>query len=159
MILDAEFEFSDAQSLASKSASSETQSTNVAYLTGGKAGKDGWGTALADLFRGGTVYWHVQINTILDCTLSSILEPRLYVHSAATSIKSGNKLVEMSFPVDAAAGTTRTVAVPNVEYASTEVYMGVVYYVSGGTKIVTGAVDSWLSNSPGQTQLAGSSLT
>jgi len=34
-----------------------------------------------------------------------------------------------------------------------------VYYVNGGTKIVTGAVDSWLSNSPGETQLAGSSLT
>jgi len=159
MILDAEFEFSDLQTLASKSASSETQSTNISYLTGGKAGKDGWGTALADLFRGGTVYWHTQINVILDCTGASVLEARLYVHSAATSIKSGNKLIEVAFPVDAAAGTIRTVSVPNIEFASTEVYLGVVYFVSGGTKILTGYVDSWLSNSPGETQLAGSSLT
>jgi hypothetical protein len=163
MIIDSELEFSDAQALASKSASSETQSTNVLDLTGGNAAEDGWyrlsATNIADKFRGGTVYFNAEINTVLSCTGSSILEARLYVHSAATSIKSGNKLIEVAFPVDAAAGTIRSVSVPNVEFASTERHMGVVYYVNGGTKIVSGAVNAWLSDVPGDTQITGSSLT
>ena len=53
----------------------------------------------------------------------------------------------------------RSASIPNIDFASTERYMGVVYYVDGGTKIVSGAVNSWLASVPGDTQITGTSMT
>jgi hypothetical protein len=165
MIIDHELEFSDGQTncVSAKSANAETQSTNVLDLTGGNAAEDGHyrltASNIGDKFRGGTVYWNVEIGVVLNCTGASVLEARLWVHSAATSVKSGNRLATLRFPVDAAAGTIRSASIPNIEFASTERYMGVTYFVSGGTQIVSGAVNSWLSSVPGDTQIIGSTVT
>jgi len=165
-ILDATLEFSDSQAVTSVTSAVCDQSTNVMDLTGSSAvARDGWykltqatSQNIADLFRGGTVYLNIKVDVAGTVTSGVKLDSRLMVHSAATSIKSGNELVRVIMPNAAAAGTIRSVSIPNTEYAYTERYMGLTYYATG-SKVTTMTVSAWLSNNPGETQITGTTLT
>jgi len=159
MIMDSLCVINDAQTLASKSSGSNTDSTLCVDLTGGNAAKDGHGTSIADMISGGVVYFNSQITTVLDCTGACVLHSRLYAHSTNASFKSGNLIADLTFPVDAAAGTKRSVAIGNYNFASTERYLGCSYDPVGGTKIVTGYIESWLSTSPPDTVPLGTQST
>ena len=131
MILDGALEFSDSQALASVSSGDQDDSTYCLDLTGGNKAEDGWyrlsSSNIGDMFRGGTVYLNIQVDVAGSGTSSAIIEAQLYVHSATSTFKSGNRLVAVRFPVlqNTTAGTIRSVSVPNIEFASTERYMGI----------------------------------
>jgi len=164
-IIDSTLEFSDSQAVTSVTSAVTDISTNVLDLTGGTAGQDGWykmtqstSQNIADMFRGGTVYLNVRVDSAGTVTSGVTLQARLYVHSAATSIKSGNEIIRLVMPNAAAAGTIRSASIPNTEFAYTERYMGLSYYASG-SKVTTITVSAWLSNVPGDTQITGTTMT
>ena len=159
-IMDALAYFSDAQALASVSSGDEDDSTYCVDLTGGNKAKDGFGTSISDLLGGaGTVYFNAKVTTVLDCTGATVLHARLRAHSATSTFKSGNVVAELQFPVDAAAGTVRSAVISPMKIASTERYLGVGWAGVGGTKVVTGSVEAWLSDSPPDTQIGGTNVT
>lgn len=164
-IIDSLFEFSDSQAVTSVTAASADDSTYVSDLTGGNSAKDGWykitgssSNKIGDMFRGGTVYFNVRVDSAGTVTSGVKLDARLMVHSAKSSVKSGNELCRIVMPNAATAGTIRTVSVPQVEFAYTERYCGIAYYGTGST-VTTITVSAWLSNIPGDTQITGTTVT
>lgn len=164
MIMDALAQFSDSQALSSLSSGDQDDSTYCLDLTGGNKAEDGWtrltSSNIADKFRGGTVYLNVMIDVDGSGTSGAHVDVELFVHSASSTFKSGNKLCVVSLPPipNATAGTIRSVSVPNVEFASTERYMGLAYHgLAAKTSSMT--VSAWLSSVPGDTQVAGYTLT
>lgn len=149
-ILDVELEFSDAQTLVASSAA-VTQSTDVIDLTGGNAGKDGWGSTLAERLFNEKAMWHAQVNTTM-VGASAVVLLKLMVHSAATSIKSGTEIAQMRFPAVSTAGFKNSVSLPAYKLATTDRYLGVTYTVSGGN-VTAGAVDSWIGLGATDTQI------
>ena len=146
MILDANLEFSDAQTMVASSGA-VTQSTNVVDMWDGNASNPN-----TDVFGGaklpeiGGLTWNCKINTTINAT--SVITAKLMSHTAATSIKSGTQVAEFIFLAAAAAGAkTSNKAIkfpPGTEIATSDRYLGVTYTVSAA-KVTAGAIDSFLS--------------
>jgi len=160
MLLDNEFYFSDAQLLSAKSASTQTQSAHVDDLTGGTANKDGWGTSIGPSVGDGRhLSWWVMIggSSAMASTSSATLLAELFVHTAATSIKSGKSIGQLELPVDAAVGVRVSMGVPYNKLGSTQRYIGVVYKSISNT--ITATVESGYSVGPVDTQLVAADDT
>lgn len=143
--IDSTWEFSDAQSLSSAAASSQTQSTDVVDMTGGTAAKDGWGSSIAESFEGGQAYVNVRLEAAMTNASSGTVEIGIYVHSAASSIKSGTKIGEINVPTASAAGWRDSQNVSVRALATTDRYIGLVYKPLTGT--TTSAIfSSWLGS-------------
>jgi len=158
MIMDSLCVFSDAQSAAG-SAASAADSTYCLDLTGGNAAKDGHGTSIADMISGGVVYLNAQVTTVIASTGACLLHVKLMGHTTTSTFGSGNVIATLIFPEDAAAGTKKSVAVGNYNFASTERYLGVSLLPTGGTAIASGNVEVWLSTSPPDTVPLGTQST
>lgn len=156
MILDSVFEFSDAQALSSKTSGTQTQSSNVVDLQGSSATSlDGWGTAIGEEFgAGGNLHWWVGVggSSAMSAAASTTVLAELFVHSAATSIKSGKSIGQLELPNDAAVGVRVAMGVPYSKVGSTQRYMGVVYKSVGGT-VTSCTVESGLIFGPPDTQI------
>ena len=150
-LLDVELEFSDGQSLASKNSGTQTQSDDVLDLTGGNAGKDGWGTTIAERLESGALQLTAQVGTVL-VGASAAVVCQVFVHSAATSIASGTVLAELTIPALSAAGWKNTISMPSHRLATTDRYLGIVCKVSGGN-VTTGVVEAFLTLGPPDSQI------
>jgi len=140
-ILDANLEFSDAQTQVGSSAA-VAQSTNVYDMWEGKSAnpnKDAFGNAkLPEL---GNAVWNANINIVINAV--TIITAKLMTHSAATSIKSGTEVASIVFPAAAPAGTKRAFKIPPGTEIATR-YLGVTYTISGAN-CTTGAIDSFIN--------------
>ena len=150
-LLDAQLEFSDAQALASAASGSQTQSTDVLELTGGKAAKDGWGTTIAERLESGALQLTAQVGTVLVGASAAVI-CQVFVHSAATSIKSGTVLAELTIPAVSAAGWKNSISMPSHRLATTDRYLGLEWKVSGAT-LTSGALEGFLTLGPPDSQI------
>ena len=150
-LLDVELEFSDAQALASAASGSQTQSTDVLDLTGGNVAKDGWGTTIAERLESGGLMLTAQVGTALVGAGAAVV-CQVFVHSAATSIKSGTVLAELTIPALSAADWKNTISMPSHRLATTDRYVGLVWKVSGGT-VTSAALEGFLTFGPPDSQI------
>lgn len=141
-IFDADLEFSDAQSLASKSSGVATKSTNVLDLTGGATMTDGWGNTITyDAFEGRKMKVNIQVNTALVGAGAAML-CQVMTKAANASISSGaTELARCTIPATSVAGTKFSLGLPA---GTTQRYLGILMTASGG-KITSSKIDSWLS--------------
>ena len=147
MILDGILEFSDAHSLTSKSSGTDTDGAAYIDLTGGNAGKDGWGSTKAEAIEGKGLVFTAQVGgtTAVDSTGAATIAVQLMAHSSTSSFASGTVIAEVVIPVDAAVGTKRSIGVAGIKLATTDRYIGVNYKIRGGTKIVSATIECFLS--------------
>jgi hypothetical protein len=142
-ILDANLEFSDAQSLIASSAA-VVESTNVYDIWEGNAtnpNKDAFGNAKAPELGG--LVWNCNINTTINAV--TIITAKLMTHTAASSIASGTEVASIIFVAAAKAGVKRSFKIPpGTEIAIADRYIGATYTVSGA-KCTAGAIDSFLN--------------
>ena len=142
MYIDAKLELSDAQSMASLSASSAVASTNVADL--GASETDAFGTSITpDIGDSGMLIWHLRVNTVLVGASASIT-CTLVCKASSASISSGaTTLATQVIAATAAAGTKYQIPVP---MGTVSRYLGALYIVGTASKTVTsGAIDSFIS--------------
>lgn len=147
MIIDKNLEFGDALTLAMSAASGQYFG-NIIDL--GAAGKDGWGNALGESpGEGQQLYWNTQINTVVSAH-AGVLSLRAGSANASSVLSAGQVAVASIYiPSGAAAGQRWTVTVPSG--AVTLRYLQL-YMVQSNS--ATGAIDSWLSSSPGDSETA-----
>ena len=145
-ILDALFEFSDAQAIVA-----DAQSTNVLD----------WGEDMEglEMGAGSPMYLNIRVATA-DFAGGTSLIVSLYSHSAATSIESGTALWTSDSLLQATlvAGywITRIALPVNVDLAR---YLGVYYDDTG--EFTAGAINAWLDQGPQSsydTQVAASNI-
>jgi hypothetical protein len=144
-ILDALFEFSDAQAITV-----DAQSTNVLD----------WGSGMEglEMGAGSPMYLNIRVATTFAGGTSLIVS--LYSHSAATSIESGTAVFTTDSILQATlvAGywITRIALPVNVDLAR---YLGVYYDQTGD--FTAGAIDAWIDQGPQSsydTQVAASNI-
>lgn len=143
MIIDKNLELGDALTLAMSAAGGEYFG-NILDL--GAAGKDGWGNTLAESpGEGQTVYWNIQINTVMSAH-AGVLELRHAAANASSALTSGVALATITLPASAAAGQRYSMALPQ---GGATRYLQMFMTQSNSA---TGAIDSWLSSSPSDTE-------
>ena len=136
-VLDAALEFSDAQSLASKSSGTATVSTNLVDMR--TSLKTGWGAT--DTPEIGGITWNVNVNTIL-VGAGAAIRADLVTKASASSLSSGGTTVaSVTIPAVSAAGTKKALTLP--PGTTTLRYLGVVY-TAVGAKLTSAKLDSWL---------------
>lgn len=144
-VLDRELHFSDAQDMTASSAA-VTQSDNVRSLKTGL--KDCWGGAKKPELGG--MYFNVAVGAEIESASGAcVVTAKLMSHTGAASIKSGTQLAEIALPVDAVAGTRRSVMLPyGTEVGSaTTPHIGATFTVSGEA-CTDGDIDCWLGSEP-----------
>lgn len=134
-IIDAKWEFSDAQVISCASASAAISTNEVSLATV----KDAWGTDITnDIGEGNNgLVANVQIATVLEAGVSIVA--KLYSHTASVAT-AGSVLGEATFAAAAAVGTRKTIRVPA---GTTNKWFCMEYSVVGSSS-ATGAVDAWL---------------
>jgi len=144
-VLDKALEFSDAQSLASKSSGVTTKSTNVVD-TRSNATYSGWkfllgsSALLGTQDLGGSV-WNVNVNTILVGAGAAVRAD--LVSKASASISSGATVIaSVTFPAVSAAGTKKSIRLTPGTTALR--YLGV-NYTAVGAKLTSAKFDSFLN--------------
>ena len=144
MAFERNLEFSDAQSLASKSSGASTKSTHIDYMA--RSNVNAWGSAQNPQIGGMSVA--VQVNTILVGAGATII-PKLVTKAANASISSGATVVATlpTIPAVAAAGTKVSVILP----PGTErlAYLGMLYTVSGA-KLTSAKLNAQLRPYPSE---------
>ena len=139
MILDANLEFSDAQSIASLSSTSTQISTNVSDL--GANGLDGWDESITlDIGEGGELEWNVQLGVALVGASAAMTVTLVTKAASATITTSGNTIATLSFPALSTAGTKKSVKVPS---GTVQRYLGVIYTAVTGN-VTSSTWDSWV---------------
>jgi hypothetical protein len=138
MILDADLEFSDAQSVVKNSGLSQV-STDV--YDHGSDGLDGWGSSQTpDIGEGGTLEFNVQVATLM-AGASAAIDAKLVTKASSAAISSGGTtLATLNFPAASAAGTKKSIKVPS---GTIQRFLGVVYTASGGN-VTASAFDAWI---------------
>jgi len=137
-VLDNVVEFSDNQSLSSKSSGNKNLSTDVLDL--GAAGTDGWGTSLVNDLGGGTnLTWYVGVQTTMTGASAAILAC-LKTHTAVSMKSAGTEIARVTIPTVQASGWRSAMSIPQRTYAR---YVRVIYEVSGGA-LTAGTFDSGL---------------
>ena len=140
-IMDALYEFSDAQALASISSGSSTVSTNVTDM--GANGEDGWGNALTTkIGQGGQLVCNLTLAAALVGASAAIIAT-LVTKASSASISSGaTEIGRATIAATAAAGNRYTIPVPP---GDTQRYIGVLYTASGG-KLTSATVNAWIGH-------------
>ena len=143
MAFERNMEFSDAQSLASKSSGVSTKSTHIDYMA--RSNYNAWGSAQNPQIGGMCVT--VQVHTLLVGAGATII-PKL-VTKASASISSGATVVATLPTIAAVAvpGTKSSVILP----PGTErlAYLGMLYTVSGA-KLTSAKLNAQLRPYPSQ---------
>ena len=144
MAFERNMEFSDAQSLASKSSGASTKSTNVDYMA--RSNYNAWGSAQSPQIGGMSVT--VQVHTLLVGAGATII-PKLVTKAANASISSGATVVATLPTIAAVAvpGTKSSVILP----PGTErlAYLGMLYTVAGA-KLTSAKINAQLRPYPSQ---------
>jgi len=143
MIMDANLEFSDYQTLTGITSTTFVTSTNIVDL--GAAGTDAWGNTLRNLLDGG----NMKFNVLVGATLTTAdIACMLYTYSSATGIiNNGEEIVRIilsytSSDVNyAIAGFRTSVSVP--QGINMQRYLAVKYIGLSGNPSDT-IVDAWL---------------
>lgn len=136
-IFDDGLEFSDAQSLASKSSGAATVSTVKPDM--GTGHKTAWNaTAYPDISN---MVWNVNVNTALVGAGAAIIAT-LVTKASASSMSSGStEIARVTIPALSASGYKKAVKLP--VGTKTLRYTAVVYTASGA-KLTSAKFDSWL---------------
>ena len=149
-IIDSKLELCDAQTLASTTTSG-VHIGNIIDL--GAAGKDGWGNSLVEsIGEGGTIYLNVNVNTVLS---AHSCEVQLHTDSALASsaMASSTKIASIWLPASSPAGHRSSVSVPTGGLLR---YVGIIADPSSNS--ITGKLDIWLSDNPGDSQIPTAAL-
>jgi hypothetical protein len=147
-VLDSRLEFSDAQSLASLSASSavvgdynaELYNTTDPYA----APVNAWGTSITpDIGEGGVLEFNVSVDTAL-VGASADIDCKLVSKASSASISSGATThATLNIPATSAAGYRKSVKVPA---GTLYRYVGVTYIVATAGKTITSAkLNAWIN--------------
>lgn len=145
-IIDTKLQFCDATNLASATTSGVFLG-NIIDLEA--AGKDGWGNTLIEgIGEGGTIWLNINVNTVMS---AHSCEVQLHTESAiaaSSTFASSVKVVSAWLPASSPAGSRLSVGFPT---GGTLRYVGLIFDASSNS--LTGKVDAWLSNNPGDTQI------
>jgi len=140
-IMDAKWEFSDNQDVASGSPSGTTvNSTNLVDL--GANAEDYWGSAVTmDVGEAGELEWTVEVST--EATVAGTVTVTLQTAAALSTshLSSGTTIATATaFAAASAIGTKRSVKVPS---GTIQRYLEVVYTISGAA-LTAGKFDSYI---------------